>query len=108
MDGQDDYMRTIKTSDGKTFEIKFCGVLQLYLTRALYIEFIGETIVDMVNQFSDESANAVLYSYVDGEPHKTFIGFTNLTEAGITGDNVYVKLETPIPQNNTPMEEEQG
>ena len=87
-------MRTIKTATGKEYEISFCGVLQLFVTKGLFIEFIGGNIVDMVNIFSDKSENNILHSYLDGEPHKTFVGFTNLTEAGMSGQNVYVRLET--------------
>lgn len=99
-------MRTIKTAAGKTHTIQFCSVLQLYNTKALYIEFIGETIVNMVNEFSNPEATSVLYSYVDGSPHKTFIGFTNLTEAGIAGKNVYIRLETPVPETEPAAREE--
>ena len=102
-------MRTIKTVSGHTYEIRFCGVLQLYVTKALYIEFIGETLVDMVNSFANPDDNSVIYSYVDGEPHKTFIGFTNLTEAGLTNGNAYIRLETPAAEEEPiNMEEIQG
>ena len=101
-------MRTIKTASGHTYEIRFCGVLQQYANKALYIEFIGETLPDLAAAFSDPDTCSVIYSYVDGEPHKTFIGFTSLVEAGKTGENIYLKLETYAEKQEIIVEEIQG
>lgn len=92
-------MRTIKTPTGNVYEIRFCGKINQGEKSVLFIEFMHEEFLDIVNRFAKPEETSVIYSYVDGEPQYTFIGYTNLTEAiTLEGGNIKIRLETSVDE----------
>lgn len=87
-------MRMIKTPTGKIYEVNICATIRQTYNSVLFIEFVGGTIPDIASKFSDATETSVIYEYVDDEPRKTLIGYTNLTEVSIMDGNVRIKLET--------------
>lgn len=95
-------MRTIKTSTGNVYEIRFCGKINQGERSVLFIEFMHEEFLEIVSRFTDQAETSVIYSYVDGEPEYTFIGYTNLTEAIVLeGGNIRIRLETSVDESES-------
>lgn len=97
-------MRIIKTPTGNTYEVNICATIRQTYNSVLYIEFVGGTIPDIVNRFSDTAETSVIYEYVDDEPKKTLIGYTNLTEVSIVDGNVRIRLETDSGEESAPTQ----
>ena len=89
--------QSIKTATGKEYEIRFCGATVIGVTSVLYIEFIGKSLVEIVNVFSNVNETNFLSGFVEGQLVKNFRGYTNMIEAIVLADSGNVRIALTVP-----------
>jgi len=92
-----DYARSLKTATGKEYEISYMASTILGITNLLYIEIIGETIMDLVQVFADNNETNHLYKMIDGQIDKEYLGYTELKGAVVLPDNEGIRITLSIP-----------
>lgn len=89
--------RSIKTSTGKEFEIRFCGATVIGVTSVLYIEFIGKNMMEIVPVFSNFAETNYMQGLVLGEVKKEYRGYTNLIEAIVLAESGNIRIALTVP-----------
>ena len=93
---------SVKTASGKEFLVdhSVSGVFGYVPT--LYIEFIGYTMKQIFDVFSDTDEIQTIYGYVMGQLNKTYEGYTKFAEIFMvpdTEDHIRIRLEQGVQLN---------
>lgn len=89
--------KSVKTSTGKEYEIRFAGTTVIGVTSVLYIEFIGYSMMDIVPVFSDTDETNHIEGLIDGELSKQWNGYTNLIEVIVLAESGNIRIALTVP-----------
>ena len=78
----------VRTATGKQFLVDYCVTSVHGLDRLLYIEFIGYSMTEIFQVFSDANETIMMYGLVNDVVAKTYEDYTRLEEIFIVPDSL--------------------